>query len=176
MAEGLTIEGIAQRLGVGDRTAQRWLKQHGLKTSRGERRVRREAATRAGRRDFDASCPKHGLTRHVIVSSEQRVRCARCRSEAVAKRRRRVKAILVAEAGGKCMICGYHRHPAALQFHHLDPAEKSFSLGVRGITRSLSSLRAEAAKCALLCANCHAELEAGAVDLPLKSRRSRCSG
>jgi len=29
--------------------------------------------------------------------------------------------------------------------------------------------RAEAAKCVLLCANCHAELEVGAVDLPVKS-------
>ena len=31
----------------------------------------------------------------------------------------------------------------------------------RGVTRSLAAARAEAAKCVLLCANCHAEVEAG---------------
>jgi hypothetical protein len=77
--------------------------------------------------------------------------------------------MLVAEAGGKCSLCGYARHPAALQFHHLDPGAKSFGLGVRGLTRSIEKLRAEAAKCVLLCANCHAELEVGAVELPVKS-------
>jgi len=77
--------------------------------------------------------------------------------------------MLVAEAGGKCALCGYARHSAALQFHHLDPATKSFGLGVRGITRSIEKLRAEAAKCMLLCANCHAELEVGAIELPVKS-------
>ena len=39
----------------------------------------------------------------------------------------------------------------------------------RGITRSLAKLREEAAKCVLLCANCHAELEVGATALPVKS-------
>jgi len=88
----------------------------------------------------------------------------------VARRRRKVKEILIDEAGGACAVCGYARHPAALQFHRVDPKTKSFGLGVRGITRSLEALRGEAAKCVLLCANCHAELEVGAIDLPVKSR------
>jgi hypothetical protein len=50
---------------------------------------------------------------------------------------------------------------AALQFHHLDPARKSFALSRNGVTRSLAELRAEAAKCVVLCANCHAEVEVG---------------
>jgi hypothetical protein len=96
----------------------------------------------------------------------------KCRAEAVSRRRRKVKEILVEEAGGKCVLCSYARHSAALQFHHLDPATKSFGLGVRGITRSIARLREEAAKCVLLCANCHAELEAGAVELPVMSAAS----
>jgi hypothetical protein len=79
----------------------------------------------------------------------------------VARRRRKVKTILVAEAGGACMLCGYDRHPGALQFHHRDPAQKRFSLSAQGVTRSLERAREEARKCALLCANCHAEVEAG---------------
>jgi hypothetical protein len=69
--------------------------------------------------------------------------------------------MLVDEAGGACQLCGYDRCIAALEFHHRDPAEKSFSLSHRGVARSLAKARAEAAKCILLCANCHAEVEAG---------------
>jgi hypothetical protein len=50
---------------------------------------------------------------------------------------------------------------AALEFHHLDPGQKEFALSVRGLTRSLEEVRREAAKCIVLCANCHAEVEAG---------------
>jgi hypothetical protein len=81
--------------------------------------------------------------------------------ERVAKWRRRVKLTLVREAGGRCKLCGYGRCAAALQFHHLDPANKSFALSHEGVTRSLAKARAEAAKCVLLCANCHSEVEAG---------------
>ena len=59
------------------------------------------------------------------------------------------------------MICGYDRSIAALQFHHLDRATKQFTIGNLGITRSLERMRAEARKCVLLCANCHAEVESG---------------
>jgi transposase len=167
--EGLTIEGMATRLGLGDTTVRHWLKRHGLRTAAARRRGAAIAVRKSGRREVDSNCRKHGTTRHVLVASEGRLRCARCRSEAVSRRRRKVKALLVAEAGGSCRLCGYARHPAALQFHHLDPSSKSFALGVRGITRSLASLREEASKCVLLCANCHAEVEAGAVELPVKS-------
>ena len=90
-----------------------------------------------------------------------RWRFKRCRVAAVSQRRRRVKAILVAEAGGACVICGYSRYAGALQFHHLDPAVKQFELAGAGLARSLERARREAAKCVLLCANCHAEIEGG---------------
>jgi hypothetical protein len=53
--------------------------------------------------------------------------------------------------------CGYNKSIAALQFHHIDRAEKSFRLSVYG--KSLAKLREEAKKCELVCANCHAEIE-----------------
>lgn len=170
--EGLTIEGIARRLGIGDTTVRRWLRRHGLKTNGARRRAALIEARRSGQRDVELECRRHGLVRHMAVPSERRLRCTRCRAEAVSRRRRKVKGMLVAEAGGKCAVCGYSRHPAALQFHHLDPSTKSFGLGVRGITRSISRLREEASKCVLLCANCHAEVEAGAIELSVKCGRS----
>ena len=78
------------------------------------------------------------------------------------RRRRRVKEILVKEAGGRCRLCGYDRCVAALEFHHLDPTTKEFGVAQNGMARSIERLRAEVRKCVLLCSNCHAEVECGA--------------
>lgn len=169
VAEGLTIERIAQRVGVSDSTVKKWLRRHGLKTRGVKRRAALATVRRTGERDVQLECKRHGLTRFVAVGSEPRLRCVKCRSEAVARRRRKVKEILVAEAGGECFLCGYAKHSVALQFHHVEPSTKSFGLSVRGITRSIAKLREEAEKCVLLCANCHSEVEAGVVELPVKS-------
>ena len=84
----------------------------------------------------------------------------------MASHRRGVKLRLVAEAGGRCALCGYDRFSGALQFHHVDPETKRFGLAERGLTRSIEVVNAEARKCVLLCANCHAEVEAGFRTLP----------
>ena len=58
----------------------------------------------------------------------------------------------------QCERCG-ERHPAVLQFHHRDPQAKVLSISEaahRGW--SLEKIQKEVAKCALLCANCHAKL------------------
>jgi hypothetical protein len=105
-------------------------------------------------------CPRHGITRFQR-GGKGGYRCLRRRSEAVARRRRRVTEILVDEAGGACQACGYNRCIAALEFHHRDPAAKRFALRHRGVARSLAKARAEANKCVLLCSNCHVEIEMG---------------
>jgi hypothetical protein len=108
----------------------------------------------------DRACPKHGLV-SFRLDPRGTYRCKLCRKEHVADRWRRVKQILVDEAGGCCRLCGYRRCVGALQFHHLDPAQKSFGLASDGVTRGIQAAREEARKCVLLCANCHAEIEAG---------------
>jgi 5-methylcytosine-specific restriction endonuclease McrA len=77
----------------------------------------------------------------------------------------RVKELLVAEAGGHCLVCGYDRCVGALQFHHLDPSQKLFAIAGQGAARSLTRAREEVAKCVLLCSNCHAEVEAGLISI-----------
>ena len=163
---GATLERIAAALDRSASTIRYWLAKYGLKgkARRGPSPLvspeRVEAAIRDGARTLTADCQLHGRTVFVIENSG-RVRCRACRMEGVAEWRRRAKRRLVAEAGGRCQLCGYDRCMAALEFHHLDPSQKSFGLSRRGVTRSFEQLRREAAKCALLCANCHAEVEAG---------------
>jgi hypothetical protein len=84
-----------------------------------------------------------------------------------------MKEILVGEAGGHCCICGYDGCLAALEFHHLDPAEKRLEINASGTSLALDKLRAEARKCVLLCSNCHAEVEVGATRVPLEFQAAR---
>ena len=69
------------------------------------------------------------------------------------KRRKSDKARLVELRGGRCEDCGYDRDLSALQFHHRDGKDKSFSISFT--VRSWNSLVAEVEKCVLLCASCH---------------------
>jgi hypothetical protein len=117
------------------------------------------------------TCRTHGLT-EFWLEGRGYYRCKRCRAERVSDRRRKVKRILIKEAGGRCVLCGYDRCVAALHFHHLDPAKKSFHISMQGVSRSIAKARAETEKCVLLCANCHAEVEQGFTSLPSQAVRS----
>jgi transposase len=167
VALGMPIRAMAEQLGVSYTTVRHWLKRYELTTPRARRLASTRSARDAGLEDGLVSCPVHGPTRHVR-RKDGGLRCLACRSEAVSRRRRHVKELLVEEAGGCCALCGYLDSVGALHFHHVDPATKSFSVSSVGITRSLAKARAEAAKCVLLCARCHAEVELGVKRLPLR--------
>jgi transposase len=164
---GLSIAQIAAEVDRSKATVRHWLRTYGLRTS-GQRGREGEPLTRearaAGRRAIIRTCTTHGST-EFLLEGRGYYRCKRCRSERVSQRRRKVKETLIAEAGGRCVLCGYERCAAALHFHHLDPATKSFHLGMQGVGRSIASARAEMMKCVLLCANCHAEVEQGVATL-----------
>jgi hypothetical protein len=172
IGQGLTQRALAGELGCSQTTVRYWLRRWGLTTQPALRARQARTLRDAGVHEVERACRKHGLARFVL-DREGIYRCTRCRSERVAGRRRRVKEILIAEAGGRCVLCGYARHPAALEFHHVDPATKVFALGSNGITRALEIMRREAAKCVLLCSNCHAEVEVGFALLPPDGALSR---
>ncbi len=57
----------------------------------------------------------------------------------------------------KCERCGFN-HPAALDFHHLDPKEKDFKVSENKATCSPEKKKLilkEIEKCIVLCSNCH---------------------
>lgn len=79
---------------------------------------------------------------------------------AVTKRRHKIKQMAIEYKGSKCQICGYSKHPGALELHHIDPKQKSFGIGQKGYTRAWEKVKSELDKCVLLCANCHREVGA----------------
>jgi len=61
-----------------------------------------------------------------------------------------------------CVVCG-EDDPIVIDFHHIDPKEKSFTIGRGGYSKE--KVKEEIDKCACLCANCHRRVHAGTVDL-----------
>ncbi len=167
---GMTLAEIARAVDRSVGTVRHWLTRFGLRTDNtagGRSREELHAAREAGRLTVMMHCREHGET-EFFLEGRGYYRCKRCRSECVSRRRRKVKSILVTEAGGRCCLCGYDRHPCALAFHHLDPALKRMPVSAGGVAYALDTLREEARKCVLLCSNCHAEVENGIATLPLE--------
>lgn len=162
---GLSVRRIAAEVDRSPTTVRHWLRHHRLETQPSRYAPRGGAAGP----DLMRECAKHGWTWFRRTGASTRYRCACCTVESVSDRRRRIKQILVDEAGGSCVACGYSDCVGVLQFHHVDPASKRFHVGREGVTRSLDRARAEARKCVLLCANCHAEVELGFRALPVTS-------
>jgi transposase/5-methylcytosine-specific restriction endonuclease McrA len=164
---GMSISEIAEEMNCSKGTVRHWLTRYGLKThgALGRRTAAQVLAGRtAGLSVVRMRCPRHGEA-NFCLDKRGYYRCKRCRSESVARRRRKMKEILVREAGGACQICGYDRDMRALHFHHLERSSKRHEINARGAGIALDKLRSEARKCVLLCANCHAEVEAGLIAL-----------
>jgi transposase len=159
IAQDLSIREIAVRLDRSYTTVRYWLGCHGLMTTTEAQRAKARTARES------AICPIHGQVPHV-TRADGSLRCASCRAASVTRSRQRAKRQLVEEFGGACALCGYDECVRALHFHHRDPATKRFSLSSRGLGRAMEALREEAAKCVLLCANCHMAVETGVRQLP----------
>lgn len=88
------------------------------------------------------------------LKNRRRKVCPSCNTN---RRRFVIKEKMILYKGGKCSRCGYNRCNAALEFHHLDPQQKSFSLASNH-SRSWKTIQKELDKCILVCSNCHREI------------------
>jgi hypothetical protein len=165
-ASGISVRAMARKLDRSPSTVRHWLRRYGIEVHgiKGNR-AKAVAARARGETVVVLRCRHHGET-DFYVSPDGTYKCKRCRTENVAKWRRNAKDDLVREAGGRCLLCGYDKCLGALHFHHHDPRTKSFGLAMRGHTKAFETLLAEARKCILLCANCHAEVERGVTQIP----------
>lgn len=89
-------------------------------------------------------------------------------SQAVTKHRQKRKLELIKIMGNKCALCGYNKAITALEFHHINPEEKSYWLS-SGNCKTIEEDLNEAKKCILVCANCHREIHEGLINEKLKS-------
>jgi hypothetical protein len=84
-----------------------------------------------------------------------RIHAGRDRANKQARARVFRDAIWSAKAA-PCFDCDVRYPPYVMQFDHREPAEKEFGIATANRTR-LDRVRAEMAKCDVVCANCHAE-------------------
>jgi hypothetical protein len=66
-----------------------------------------------------------------------------------------------------CAICGRNQYAGGLDFHHIDPECKSFSLSKAGMP--WEALVIEQDKCEVLCKYCHGAVESGELEWPAKT-------
>ena len=79
-------------------------------------------------------------------------------SQATSDFRRNRKLNLIKVCGNQCNICGYNKAISALEFHHINPEEKNYSLASMGTCHQLEKDLEEVKKCILVCSNCHREI------------------
>ena len=85
--------------------------------------------------------------------------CRECHRKRISRKAGKQKLQAIEYKGGKCSICGYNEFPSAMDFHHLDPKVKEFSLQ-RARYRPFEEIKEELDKCILVCARCHREIHA----------------
>lgn len=104
-------------------------------------------------------CEIHGETLHTYYDKSSwygQWKCLKCQTEEAVIKRQLKKIKCVEYKGGKCEICGYDKNYSALEFHHLDPNEKDFTISKKN--SSWENIKKELDKCILVCANCHREI------------------
>lgn len=147
---GLSVKEIANKLEIGTNSAKYWLKFYNLNTVHDE---------------IDFKCPTCGAVPSIVFSPFCSKECSEVEYSSnpnnYIKQKHRGwirKLKMVDIKGGKCSICGYCKNLAALEFHHVNPENKSFNLDARKLGNTKwSLLLKEAEKCVLICSNCHAE-------------------
>lgn len=88
------------------------------------------------------------------------VYCKKCTGLQTIERQQEFKKKCVEYKSNRCSVCGYDKYFGALEFHHLDPSKKDFSLAHVRLTAFNAKVKIELDKCILLCSNCHRELHA----------------
>ena len=152
VSKGLSTRELAQRFECSQTNIRYYLKKYGMKTDRSlknlsETRVCPSCKQEKSRGDFYFRRGSYGTSAY----------CKVCTNLQTVQRNRKLKRLAVEYKGGSCTICGYSTYDGALEFHHLDPSKKDFSLSSRKSKSLTLDIEQELDKCALLCSNCHKE-------------------
>lgn len=164
--QNLNIRDIANILGKAPSTITYWLNKYGLKTNFLSFKDRDKVEYGDKRTCSKCKCEKeldNFYNRGNKIGGS--VYCKECMNKQALDRQRKLKQEAIDYKGGSCQICGYNRCNGALEFHHLDPNEKDFSISELKKTNMNEKIKLELDKCILVCANCHREIHAGLLNL-----------
>jgi hypothetical protein len=104
----------------------------------------------------NVTCSQRGCDKQAVAGAT--ARGAFCQNHYAAFKRRGMVLCAIASAGGACLDCGGKFSVQVFDFHHRDPATKSFRVAQamrHGSSAQLDRCLEEVKKCDLLCANCH---------------------
>ncbi len=126
ISSGLSLRKISNRSGKSLSSIRYWVKKykisHLLKT-------KNPTIT-----DIKRKCPKCNMEKELNNFYKRRGKlfsstyCKECTSSTTVERMRVFKSRCVEYKGGKCYVCGYNKYLGALEFHHMDPNEKDFTI------------------------------------------------
>lgn len=147
------IRGICKVTGKSYTSVRYWLRKYNLSTNHSLSEV-----------DYK-SCPKCNqkkiLSQFFSKLEGLSSYCKSCTCENTIYRIQNFKRRCIEYKGGCCSICKYNKCDAALEFHHLDPTQKDFSISGNRCRKFDNKVISELDKCILVCANCHREIHYG---------------
>lgn len=156
-----SINDIAIELNKSKTSIRHWLGKYQLKTIRAIRKV--EHISRV--------CPCCKVEKDVSKFYSRRDKtgnstyCKECSNTQAIIRQKDLKQKCLDYKGNKCIVCNYNNYSGALEFHHIDPSQKDFTISHLKSYSFNDLVKNELDKCALLCANCHREVHANLIDL-----------
>jgi hypothetical protein len=159
----LSIRQISKLSGSSYSTVRYWLKKYGLSPVYKQFNI-----VEYGKERY---CPRCKCNKDVTEFYKRRKKlhsssyCRSCSSDKTFERMRKFKEKCVEYKGGSCKNCGYKRCFSALEFHHVNPEHKDFTISHMRKYSFDEITMYELDKCVLLCSNCHREVESGVLFL-----------
>lgn len=157
--EDMSLNDISLKTNKSKTTIRYWLKKYNLKTN--HKSFKEIGVIDYGEQKY---CPKCDKDKPIEDFYNRRgktngsVYCKSCTKEQTILRQRKLKQLAIDYKGGKCEKCGYNKCNSALEFHHINPKEKDFSISKLKRYSFSNKIKKELDKCMLLCANCHREI------------------
>lgn len=157
--DNLSTRKISNITNKSQTTIRYWLKKYDLSTN--HESFKNLTPVDYGDTRFCPRCQKECLTSDFYNRRGKKnssVYCKPCTGQQTMDRVRSFKTKCVEYKGGCCKICGYNKYIGALEFHHLDPSLKDFTISHLKSYTFDSVVINELDKCILVCANCHREI------------------
>ena len=168
LESGLSLRQITERENKSLTTIRYWVKKHKLQPN--FKNFKEEVFNKPKNEDLTLKyCP--GCNESYVRLNFYKKRgvegdssyCKKCTTKNTTSRQRSLKVKMVQYKGGRCQNpnCstpgGYNKCLGALEFHHINPKEKDFTLSHLKKYKFSEVIKEELDKCMLVCVNCHRE-------------------